>query len=534
MKKILLLSGLYLLISIVNLNASSFTSGGGGSGTTENTFETVDVPAGTDPVAETSTDTLTITETSPLVFTGTAGTDTIDITVDAGADFDSSGLIEANSVALTTDTTGNYAAGDAEAGSALTGDSATAFFSTGILEVGIGGTGATTLTDGGILLGSGTGAITALGVATNGQIPIGDGTTDPVLATLTDGASSGIDVTNGAGTIEVTFDGTELNTLALGNGTFTTLTFDAGVTDPVLTASGTGTLNLSTGSLQEGGNNVPNASDNLSFFSATTSAQLAGVLSDETGSGASVFGTSPTFTTGTTTNGTVSVVESNSTVQYGRSNQSLGISTTDAYGGMVLTTWSVADRAPTVDIQVSRSNTAGTHAVVANGNTLTQWDFRGSDGSQFLTAASFQAYVDNTPGTNDMPGRFAFYTTADGASGVTERMRINSGGNVIVGSTGTDLSAHLSVDGDEDEVQLLVQGNATQTTNLAVFETSAGTDIVTVKNAGSLHFEPLASAPASPAAGDMYMDSTPSPDELCVYDGTGWQALITGTDANCA
>ena len=42
-----------------------------------------------------------------------------------------------------------------------------------------GGTGATSLTDGGILLGSGTGAITALAVLTAGQIIIGDGTTDP-------------------------------------------------------------------------------------------------------------------------------------------------------------------------------------------------------------------------------------------------------------------------------------------------------------------------------------------------------------------
>ncbi|MDO8669779.1 MAG: hypothetical protein Q7K65_05865 [Candidatus Buchananbacteria bacterium] len=39
--------------------------------------------------------------------------------------------IALNSVALGTDTTNNYAAGDAEAGAALTGDSATSFFSTG-------------------------------------------------------------------------------------------------------------------------------------------------------------------------------------------------------------------------------------------------------------------------------------------------------------------------------------------------------------------------------------------------------------------
>lgn len=44
----------------------------------------------------------------------------------------------------------------------------------------------------------------------------------------------------------------------------------------------------------------------LSQFAATTSAQLAGIVSDETGSGSLVFGTSPTLTTpnivGTTTN----------------------------------------------------------------------------------------------------------------------------------------------------------------------------------------------------------------------------------------
>ena len=51
---------------------------------------------------------------------------------------------------------------------------------TGTLAVGNGGTGATTLTDGGVLLGSGTGAITAMAVLADGEIIVGDGTTDPV------------------------------------------------------------------------------------------------------------------------------------------------------------------------------------------------------------------------------------------------------------------------------------------------------------------------------------------------------------------
>lgn len=74
----------------------------------------------------------------------------------------------------------------------------------GTLIVANGGTGATTLTDGGVLLGSGTGAITALGQATNGQLLIGSTGADPVLATLTDG--TGITITEGAGTITIAAD----------------------------------------------------------------------------------------------------------------------------------------------------------------------------------------------------------------------------------------------------------------------------------------------------------------------------------------
>lgn len=44
-------------------------------------------------------------------------------------------------------------------------------------------------------------------------------------------------------------------------------------------------------------NSIAKTSNKLSAFAATTSAELAGVISDETGSGALVFGTSPTLTT---------------------------------------------------------------------------------------------------------------------------------------------------------------------------------------------------------------------------------------------
>ena len=66
------------------------------------------------------------------------------------------------------------------------------------VDVSDGGTGATSLTDGGVLLGSGTGAITALGVLTAGQVIIGDGTTDPVANVL-----SGDVTMNSGGTVTI-------------------------------------------------------------------------------------------------------------------------------------------------------------------------------------------------------------------------------------------------------------------------------------------------------------------------------------------
>lgn len=62
----------------------------------------------------------------------------------------------------------------------------------------------------------------------------------------------------------------------------------SGATDPVITFAD-GVVNVSTGALQEGGNAVPNATDNLGFFAATSSSQMRTVLNDETGTGVALF-----------------------------------------------------------------------------------------------------------------------------------------------------------------------------------------------------------------------------------------------------
>ena len=81
----------------------------GTDATSGNSFETINAPAGTDPVADSSTDTLNLTETSFLTLTGDSSTDTIDIT-QVTTDLGTDGLIAANAVALGTDTTNAYVA----------------------------------------------------------------------------------------------------------------------------------------------------------------------------------------------------------------------------------------------------------------------------------------------------------------------------------------------------------------------------------------------------------------------------------------
>lgn len=52
--------------------------------------------------------------------------------------------------------------------------------------------------------------------------------------------------------------------------------------------------------------------------------------------------------------------------------------------------------------------------------------------------ANIAAQVDNTSGSGDHPGRLVFSTTADGASSPTERMRIKSNGDILLGKLTSD------------------------------------------------------------------------------------------------
>jgi hypothetical protein len=99
----------------------------------------------------------------------------------------------------------------------------------------------------------------------------------------------------------------------------------------------------------------------------------------------------------------------------------------------------------------SRGTTANSNTVVQADDQLGTVIFFGADGTNVWPGAQIGAFVDGTPGANDMPGRLVFSTTADGASSPTERMRITQDGIVSINhsasfsSGNTTLSSHNSV-----------------------------------------------------------------------------------------
>jgi hypothetical protein len=77
----------------------------------------------------------------------------------------------------------------------------------------------------------------------------------------------------------------------------------------------------------------------------------------------------------------------------------------------------------------SRSGGLGGNVAVQANDTLGAILFNGGDGTDVATSgARIQGQVDGTPGSNDMPGRLIFETTADGSNSLTERLRIDSSG----------------------------------------------------------------------------------------------------------
>jgi len=110
----------------------------------------------------------------------------------------------------------------------------------------------------------------------------------------------------------------------------------------------------------------------------------------------------------------------------------LQVEGTDLNGSAITTTRNSNDASPPlIGLKKSRGTATGSYTSVQNNDRCGVVAFYGADGSNDIQLAQIDAYVDGTPGANDMPGRLVFSTTADGASSPTERMRISSNGTIL-------------------------------------------------------------------------------------------------------
>jgi hypothetical protein len=95
-----------------------------------------------------------------------------------------------------------------------------------------------------------------------------------------------------------------------------------------------------------------------------------------------------------------------------------------------------------------------TPAIVQNEDNIGNLHFKAHDGIQYERAARIEAYVDGTPGANDMPGRLEFHTRASGATGTSERLRITSAGLVGIGTDDPDGPLHVLDDTNDTNVKI--------------------------------------------------------------------------------
>lgn len=333
--------------------------------------------------------------------------------------------------------------------------------------------------------------LTQTGTGTNGAAPVwttstGTGSvvfaTSPSLTTPTIGVATatsinGLTITTSTGTLTVA----NAKTLSVSN----SLTFTG--TDSSSVAFGTG-------------GTVAYTANKLSVFAATSSSELLGVISDETGSGVLVFGTSPTITTSIVA-GSASMDIFNTTATtinaFGAATAlTLGYSGTDTSTHNIAT--GIAANTKTKTINIGTGGAVGSITAIAMGtstatgttNTFTLYATTASianDSSNLTIGNTFtgQASISIGAGSTDT-STYNLFTGAtasaktkainlgtNGVSGSTTNISVGSGsssGSVIIDSGGT-----LSVGANSPTISIGNSINAALTFNLATSNTDTST-----------------------------------------------------------
>lgn len=234
---------------------------------------------------------------------------------------------------------------------------------------------------------------------------------------------------------------TSVNKVAItAPGTSATLTIANGKTLTVsntLTFTGTDSSSVAFGA----GGTVAYVANNLSVFAATTSAQLAGVISDETGSGALVFATSPTLVTPVLGAATATTLAIGGTVL----SELTCVSTSSATPRGIASMEFSADTSSARFGGYKARGTQASPTTIVTADIISNWAGWAHDGSNFLETASIRMVSEGTIAATRTPSYMSFLTSTDAAPSVmTEVLRMNSAQNIGIG-TGATITAAVHI-----------------------------------------------------------------------------------------
>jgi len=243
-------------------------------------------------------------------------------------------------------------------------------------------------------------------------------------------------------------------------------TFYHSVTSPA-TANRTITLPDGNVTLQTG--TMALTSGTLAQFAATTSSQLLGVISDETGSGALVFATSPTLTTPT-----------------------LGVASATSINKVTLTapatgsTLTIADgKTLTASNTLTFTGTDGISAAFGGGGTVA---YTGSTLAQFAATTSLQllGVISDETGSGSLVFGTAptFTTTIDGGAtfGAFASSTALTLGYTGTAASTTNISTGATATATTKTINLGTGGAAGSTTNINIGSSVAGTTTISSPN----------------------------------------------------
>lgn len=245
----------------------------------------------------------------------------------------------------------------------------------------------------------------------------------------------------------------------------TGITVSGGTGNVTITNNGVQSVNGVTGAIVS----VGLTSGKLSQFAATTSAELAGVVSDETGSGALVFATGPTFATSiNTSSASFNLLNTTATSLFIGSAATTG--RLFGYTGNLTATQSVTVAGADTGVGVNKTVNIGTGGGL-NGSVTVNVGQTPTEGSGTINLLSNTAVT----GTLTVSSNLSAPNIVNSFNGATSAITLTGNGAILYSQSGgtNTISARLAGTG--------VTGVASF--NTASFAVSAGAD-VTIKSGG--------------------------------------------------